>query len=136
MRCRRLSSISISAPGNMMFGGERGIMLIDWQGACLGQGTYDVSRLIELGLELEVRANSELALVQEYYNELKSEGAEFGPWDRFLRQYERGKLEMLPMGVLDVTYDRSGFPEDQREVPLPDLAESESLWRKYVEPEL
>ena len=54
-------------PGNMMFGGPCGVMLIDWQGVCLGQGPYDVSRLVDLGLGQRVRAESEDQLVREYY---------------------------------------------------------------------
>jgi hypothetical protein len=119
-------------PANMLFGGPRGHVVLDWQSAVVGQAPYDLAHFLHQGLTPDDLRAHETDFIRLYFDQLKSCGVDPGPFDRFLAQYRRGQLGRIPMSVLSVAYDRSGLPEELRALPTPDYDDLLPIWDEYI----
>lgn len=76
-------------PDNMLFTGNAGLKVVDWQSAALGYAAVDVAYLIGGGFAPDLRREAEPVLVDAYYTELLAQGV--SGYDRadFAEDYRR-----------------------------------------------
>lgn len=82
---------------NMLFGGPRALIVVDWQTVQLGPGPYDVSYFLGNAFDAEVRRSCERSLVERYHEALLGYGVTGYSleqcWDDY-RRYAHASLIM------------------------------------------
>ncbi|MEE8338293.1 MAG: phosphotransferase, partial [Dehalococcoidia bacterium] len=86
-------------------------VVIDWQGVTLGAGAADLSYLLALSLDVELRRAHEEELVALYHSTLVEHGVDGYPLSRLKRDYSGALLTLIPFAVvvgsnLDLTSER------------------------------
>jgi hypothetical protein len=86
------------------------IVLGDWQMVGHGSAAYDVAYLLSGALDPSISADEEMALLHTYHEALCAAGVGGYPFDRFVRDYQRGLLAVYQ--VLGTT-DQMELGEDR-----------------------
>lgn len=76
-------------PDNMLFDGDRGLKVVDWQSAALGHAAVDVAYLIGGAFAPDVRRAHEPVLVETYFRELEAQGVRTYTRAQFDEDYRR-----------------------------------------------
>jgi hypothetical protein len=85
---------------NMLFGGPRPLVVVDWQTVQLGMGPQDVAYFLGNAFEAEVRRSCERALVERYHHALVDDfGVDDYPLDRCWSEYVRSSYASLLMAI-------------------------------------
>ena len=85
---------------NMLFGGPRPLVVVDWQTVQLGMGPQDVAYFLGNAFEPEVRRSSEHALVEGYHRALVDDYAvDDYPFDQCWSDYVRSSYASLLMAI-------------------------------------
>ena len=113
---------------NMLFGGRRPLVVVDWQTVQLGMGPQDVAYFLGNAFEPEVRRSCERSLVERYHRALVDDyGVDDYPFDQCWSEYVRSSYASLLMADLRVDDGRSDrraatrcswrWPTDRRRWP-------------------
>ena len=85
---------------NMLFGGRRPLVVVDWQTVQLGMGPQDVAYFLGNAFEPEVRRSCERSLVERYHRALVDDyGVDDYPFDQCWSEYVRSSYASLLMAV-------------------------------------
>jgi hypothetical protein len=85
---------------NMLFGGPRPVVVVDWQTVQLGLGAQDVAYFLGNAFEPEVRRTCERTLVERYHRVLVGEyGVDDYPLDQCWSDYVRSSYASLIMAI-------------------------------------
>lgn len=87
---------------NVMFdagGGQRPVVILDWQGLGYGLGTTDVAYWLGTSMDTEARRQHERALVDHYHAALVSHGVRDYSRERCWNDYRRNAIHGLQIGV-------------------------------------
>jgi hypothetical protein len=74
---------------NMLFGGPRKLIVVDWQTVQLGSGPYDVAYFLGNSFDAEVRRGCEESLVKRYHDALVGYGVTDFSLDECWTEYRR-----------------------------------------------
>jgi hypothetical protein len=85
---------------NMLFGGARPLVVVDWQTVQLGMGPQDVAYFLGNAFEPEVRRSCERALVERYHRALVDDyGVDDYALDQCWSEYTRSSYASLLMAI-------------------------------------
>jgi hypothetical protein len=85
---------------NMLFGGPRRLVVVDWQTVQLGIGPQDVAYFLGNAFDAEVRRGCEQELVRRYHRALVDDyGVEDYPFDQCWSDYVRSSYASMTMAI-------------------------------------
>jgi hypothetical protein len=85
---------------NMLFGGRRPLVVVDWQTVQLGTGPQDVAYFLGNAFEPELRRSCERSLVERYHRALVDDfGVDDYPLDQCWSDYVRSSYASLIMAI-------------------------------------
>ncbi len=85
---------------NMLFGGRRPLVVVDWQTVQLGMGPQDVAYFLGNAFEPELRRSCERSLVERYHRALVDDyGVDDYPLDQCWSEYVWSSYASLIMAI-------------------------------------
>jgi hypothetical protein len=84
---------------NMLFGGARPLVVVDWQTVQLGSGPYDVAYFLGNAFDADVRRGCEDALVHRYHDALLGYGVTGFSFDECWDEYRRAAHASMVMAI-------------------------------------
>ena len=81
-------------------GDEPAIAVVDWQSVTIGSPAADVAYFLGAGLQPEVRASEEEAILREYHDGLQAAGIEGYDWSDLWNDYRRGTFSGFVVTVV------------------------------------
>lgn len=97
---------------NLMFGGDDGVVVIDWQGIGRGPGAYDLAYVLSGSMQTELRRQHEGDLTRLYHAELLARGVSGYDYDALWADYQTAQLmgglatAMVVGGGMDLSNER------------------------------
>jgi hypothetical protein len=84
---------------NMLFGGPRKLIVVDWQTVQLGSGPYDVAYFLGNSFDADVRRGCEESLVRRYHEALLAYGVSKFSFEECWDEYRRAAHASMVMAI-------------------------------------
>jgi hypothetical protein len=84
---------------NMLFGGPRELIVVDWQTVQLGSGPYDVAYFLGNAFDADVRRGCEESLVRRYHEALLAYGVTGFSFEECWDEYRRAAHASMVMAI-------------------------------------